>query len=178
MNKNPKILALDIASNTGWAFGEVGQVIPLSGSERICKKDASIPAKVGKAMQFIAKMIQEYDPDIIFVEKRISSSAHMANRTSATNDTLAALDHGIQGMAWNMKKDGRFRKIEEIAVASVRSHFIKAGRLKSDIAKKRVFDRCVQLGWIQLYDEDQSFDRSDALAIWSYAESQFSKVLV
>ena len=61
-----------------------------------------------------------------------------------------------------------------IAVSSVRSHFIGKGNLPGEKAKPLVFAKCQALGWIGKDDADQSFDRSDALAIWSYAEVAFA----
>lgn len=174
MSQKPMILALDIATNTGWAAGRVGQAVPHSGSELICKPSASEGARVGKAMQFLSRMVNRFDPDIVYIEKRISAGAHMASRSGPANTVLGCYDNGIKGMCWILKKNGRFRPLEEVAVSTVRSYFIKAGRLKSDIAKPRVMERCRQLGWIGMHDEDQSYDRSDALAIWAFAENQMA----
>lgn len=159
------ILALDLATRTGWARGRVNE-LPWSGSVGFGidangekRTDAAV---FGAAVDWIMAQFEQGEPlpDLLIIEDMLSPLA-MKNATSrAVRDRLAGL-HGImKGMA------SRYG-VGEIAIASVgdvRAHFIGDRSLQRDAAKRAVMERCKMLGW-----ECKDDNAADALAVWSFA---------
>jgi hypothetical protein len=156
----PLILALDIATRTGFASGRIGET-PISGSVRF--GNASIDENVvfGAALDWLSEQLQPHPrPDMVMIEALLPPEA-MKNRTSrAVRDRLAGL-HGVMRAVASLRG---IRRIEECKVGDVRSHFIGDRGAKRVTAKRETMRRCAQLGW--RYRDDNA---ADALAIWSYA---------
>lgn len=158
--KRPLILALDIATTTGFARGRVGEK-PIGGSIRFGRPGASSNAVFGRCLQWIAKELEpEPRPNILIVESMLSPDAKVGFTSRDVRDRLAGL-HGIVRAVAHLR--GVY-DISEAGVGQVRAHFIGASNLKRDAAKSQVLMRCDQLGW------DASDDNAgDAFALWSYA---------
>lgn len=179
MSEAPRILALDLASRFGWAFGAAGEK-PISGSRYFTRTGAapkggpvSNGAKFWHAMRFIAGVIEEYGPTDIICEQPIAPSSKQGQTSSAAFETLYGLPAAIRGMAYGL---GVYNW-EYATPSTIRKHFIGNGGMKGEEAKPIVFRKCVALGWILPTDQDISHDRSDALAIWSWAEAKLAPKL-
>ena len=156
------ILAIDLATRTGWCRGHVGE-FPEFGSVNFGKTGKVIncsDAVFASAMAWMSDLIADDVPDVVIIESLLPPEA-MKNRTSRqVRDRLAGL-HGV------IRAVARWRGVGEIAEASVgqvRAHFIGTRSLGRDQAKKAVVARCHRLGW----DVDND-NEADACALWSYA---------
>lgn len=179
MTLAPRILSLDLASRFGWAFGAAGEK-PVSGS-RYFTRNGDAPkggpisngAKFWNAMRFISEIVEEMKPTDIVCEMPIAPSSKQGQTSTAAFEILYGLPAAIRGMAYGL---GVFNW-EYATPSTVRKHFIGNGGLKGEEAKPIVFRKCIALGWILPTDEDLSHDRSDALAIWSWAEAKLAPKL-
>lgn len=175
----PRILTLDLASRYGFGFGAAGEK-PISGS-RYFTRDGSAPkggpisngAKFWNAMRFTSWAIEEFKPTHIVCELPIAPSSKQGQTSSAAFEILYGLPAAVRGMAYGL---GVY-EWEYVSPSTVRKHFIGNGGMKGEDAKPLVFRKCLALGWINADDEDISYDRSDALAIWSYAEAKLAPKL-
>jgi hypothetical protein len=170
----PRILTLDLASRFGWAFGAAGTK-PVSGSryftrDGLAPKGGSISngAKFWNAMRFASEAFDLYKPTIVVCEAPIAPNAKDGQTSASVFEVLYGLPAAVRGMLYGL---GCYEW--QYAYASqIRKHFIGHGSKKGEDAKPIVFRKCVSLGWIDPNsEEDLSYDRSDALAIWSDRKS-------
>lgn len=151
------ILALDLASVTGWACGEPGGT-PSHGSVRFAKPGASHEAIFAAALKWTSIMCAEHKPDLIVWEAPLSTSFKRGKTTIETTTLLYGLPAIVGSVAY-------LRGIYDIRKAdtrAVRLHFIDQNP-KRAIAKKLTMQQCRILGW-NVGDDNEA----DALAIWSY----------
>lgn len=168
----PRILALDVATNVGWAYGEAGQP-PRSGSFRCATPDSSRGAVFSGAGRWTTKFLTANPVDILAIEAPLPGSHVEGKTTIKTATILMGLPAVIEFMAYQLKVYDQHR----VGLSSVRKHFIGKGGIKGEVAKPLVWRKCVALGWISAEDDDLSHDRSDALAVWSYAEKEHAPKL-
>jgi len=176
----PRILTLDLASRFGFAFGAAGEK-PVSGS-RYFTRDGKAPsggsisngAKFWNAMRFASEVYDLYKPTHVVCEAPIAPNAKDGQTSASAFEILYGLPAAVRGMLFGL---GCY-DWEYAYASSIRKHFIGSGSKKGEEAKPIVFRKCVALGWIDpAIDEDLSFDRSDALAIWSWAEAKLAPKL-
>jgi len=154
------ILALDVATTTGWARGKLGEQ-PQAGSVRFGRADASNNAVFGHCLTWIAKLLEPQPrPDILVIESMLSPEAKAGFTSRDVRDRLA----GLQGVVRAVAHLRGIYDISEAGVSQVRAHFIGYSNLKRNEAKRFVMMRCQQLGW-QANDDNAG----DALALWSFA---------
>ena len=151
------MLALDLATTTGWAYGAPGS-IPQFGSLSFGKRDSS-RAVIYRAFRdwLEAKWnVRDHQPDVIVFESSAVPSI-MAGRTRIeTIKLLVGLTEHLE--EWCHRKV----ELREARVADVRVHFIGAN-MKSALAKQKTFDQCRMIGW-----DVQTADEADACALWDY----------
>jgi crossover junction endodeoxyribonuclease RuvC len=156
------ILALDIATTTGWARGRIDET-PTAGSMSFGRPGATNNQIFGNALKWISQLLEPHPrPDIVIVEAMLPMNAMTGETNRATRDRLGGLHGVIRGVA-------HLRSIGEIAQASVgdvRQHFLGTRTLRSSQAKIQTVEQCVRLGWVASDD-----NAADALALWSYARS-------
>jgi hypothetical protein len=175
----PRILTLDLATRFGFAFGEAGQK-PTSGS-RYFTRDGNAPkggsisngAKFWNAMRFASEVYDLYKPTHVVCESPIAPNAKEGQTSTAVFEVLYGLPAAVRGMLFGL---GCY-EWQYAYASSIRKHFIGNGSKKGEEAKPIVFRKCVALGWIDPTDDDISHDRSDALAIWSWAEAHLAPKL-
>jgi hypothetical protein len=154
------VLALDIATRTGFALGRVGER-PTFGSIRFGKSSSDDNVIFGAALDWCSRLLEPQPrPDILVLEALLPPAAMGGRTTSAVRDRLAGL-HGVVRAVASLRGIAR---IEDYAVGSVRQHFIGNRKAKREVAKRETMRRCLQLGWNSLDD-----NAADALATWSYA---------
>jgi Holliday junction resolvasome RuvABC endonuclease subunit len=153
------VLALDIATTTGWAIGPIGREGPRCGSVRFGKPGASQLAICGHAMEWAIDTIKPPLPDIVAIEDLLPP--HVTRGKSNTDHDLLAHLHGIIMGVCFMRG---IYKVHKHPVMTVRRHFIDLPACAKGQGKRMVQDKCKQLGW--LADGD---DAADAAAVWSYA---------
>jgi hypothetical protein len=187
------ILALDVATTTGWARGKVEwrctgcgstdtieriraagglsccpernmQVPPpKSGSFRFGNRDASEAAVFGHAVKWAA--------DVLGAEPRpdaliIEAMLPAAAKLGNTNKDARDRLAGLQAIIKGVAHRRGIFHIAEYSVGQVRSHFLGEGLLKREKAKRATVQRCWALGW-QVGDDNEA----DACALWSFAAS-------
>lgn len=155
-----KVLALDIATQMGCAFGR-----PLTTPAAWSVSFGELrehDARFAKALRFIRAMHMQLAPDLIAIEAPIGgkdASHYLIGLVAVMR--AQAKDLGIQTVEYN--------------IGSVRKHFIGKHFTKKDfpaltdtaatkIIKGKVLTRCRALGW-----QVQDFDQADACALWDYA---------
>jgi hypothetical protein len=154
------ILALDLATVTGWARGQIGEQ-PTFGSIRFGKGNDVNNAIFGRALRWISETLQPQPrPDILILEAMLPPTVKVGKTSRDVRDRLAGL-HGIfRGVAY-LRSVG---EIAEASVGDVRAHFIGIRTAKRVTAKHLTMERCKRLGW-----QVQNDNEADAIALWSYA---------
>lgn len=158
------ILAIDLATKTGWCRGAVGETpefgsMNFGWSKTKVREASSSDDVFASAIDWMSELLDPL-PDILILESMLPPEA-MKNKTSRqVRDRLAGLHGIIRGVA---RRKG-VGEITEAAVGDVRAHFINARNLKRDNAKQTTIDRCQSLGWDVANDNE-----ADACALWSYA---------
>jgi len=157
MSFTGKVLALDIATVTGWAYGSPGEV-PTFGSIRFGKPGGSRAAAYRAFSKWLETEwnVRDHQPDLIVYESPAVPSI-MSGRTNIdTIRLLVGLAEYLEGWCY-----GNF-ELREASVSQVRAHFL--GRnMKSAIAKPMTMARCRELGWAV-----KDSDEADACALWDY----------
>jgi hypothetical protein len=163
------VLALDIATVTGWARGLVGG-LPTYGSIRFDRyKGCRNNIVFAEALRWISQLLEPKPrPDVLIIEAMLPPDAMRGQTSRAVRDRLAGLHGVVRGVA-------TLRGIPEIAEASVgdiRGHFIGERAAKRNKAKRWTVDKCRELGWAP-----ESADAADALALWHFACSMIDPKL-
>lgn len=153
----PSILALDIATRTGFAFGRPGE-FPRSGSVRLAPQGAS-NGMIGRGMlRWLTDFLAVNPVGALYYEVPLDPR-HMGNKTNfATARVLLGLPFLVETIA---EARGIF-KLREAGVQDVRKHFVGEARPKDK--KAAVLARCRQLRWAP--EDDNA---GDALALWDFA---------
>lgn len=155
------IAALDLATCTGWAKGQVGST-PSCGSIRFGKSSGGTNNSIFAAAHTWLTQFLNTLPivDSLVLESLLPPDA-MRNHTSRqVRDRLA----GLHGIARGIAHKAGIPEISDVSVGNVRAHFIGDRGLYRDAAKREVMLKCKALGW-----PAEDFDAADACAVWSYA---------
>ena len=156
------VLALDIATTTGFAWNRVDIAVPICGSIRFGNVRTP-PAEIfGRAIAWADQYFRDLKPDIVIVEALLPPQAMLGETSRQVRDRLCGLQAIMLGAAHNAGAG----EIVTATVGDVRSHFIGTRVLKRAQAKAAVMDKCASLGWTVANDNE-----GDAAAAWSYATS-------
>ena len=153
------VLALDLATTTGFARGRVGE-LPTAGSicfGHDCSENVVFAKAIGWFSNFLAPLPR---PDVLMLEAMLPGGAMKGETNIGTRDRLAGLHAIVRGVA-------HIRGIYDIStvdVGAVRQHFIGARNLRSQIAKREVLEKCRRLGF-----PAADHNAGDALACWHFA---------
>jgi hypothetical protein len=154
------VLALDIATRTGFACGRVGE-LPTFGSIRFGNASSNDNVIFAGALNWCARFLDPQPrPELLAIESLLPPDAMGGRTTRNVRDRLAGL-HGIVRAVACLRDIPR---IEAYAVGDVRQHFIGDRKAKREVAKRETMRRCVQLDW-----HVQDDNAADALATWSFA---------
>ena len=154
------ILALDIATNTGAAFGDPADGLPALTSARFGEPGDSLEASFAAAMCWMENLLNARNPSRVVFESPLQPSFMRGHTTATTIRKLQGLAAIIGGTAHRMG----FFNIAEAPVADIRMHFLGSRRIKSAEAKKATIARCRELGLAPKNDNE-----ADAAALWFYA---------
>jgi hypothetical protein len=149
------VLALDLATVTGYAHGKPGTV-PKFGHIRFSTPGSSRAATYRSFRFWLDDFTHHNIIDLIVYESPAIPSI-MAGKTNI--DTIKLL----MGLAEHLE-EWSYQHIElrEASVSQVRSHFI-GSNMRSKIGKALTLERCRDLGW-----DCTTTDESDACALWDY----------
>ena len=153
-----KLLALDLASKTGVAFGVAGGK-PQAGSVHL---GATEDLRFAKVISLTGNLIEKWSPDLVAVEAPVGG----ANASAFLIGLIAC----VRGEATR-----RGLRVVSYYPSTIRKHFLGKALTARDFpgknhaaAKKAikgaVMARCHLLGW-----EAKDGDCGDALALWDYA---------
>ncbi|UGY13779.1 hypothetical protein HAP48_0035185 [Bradyrhizobium septentrionale] len=151
------ILALDLASRTGWAVGEPGQE-PAHGSIQFAKPGASHEASFSNAWGWMYSMLADFGPSTVVWEAPMPTSFNRGKSNVNTTTLLYGLPAIIGACAYRC---GLY-DIRKAETRDVRLHFIGQNP-KRDRAKTLVIRQCRSMGW-----EVEDDNEADALATWHY----------
>lgn len=160
MGHGMRMLALDLASVTGWAVGEPGMLLA-HGSIRFASKGASHEAIFANAYEWMNDKISVYAPRLIVWEAPLATSFSRGKTTSDTSTILFGLPAVVGTCAY---RRGIY-DIRKAETRAVRLHFIGQNP-KRAVAKPMVMRQCAAHGW-DVTDDNEA----DALATWSYMGS-------
>jgi Holliday junction resolvasome RuvABC endonuclease subunit len=151
-----KILAYDLGTTTGCAFGAVGET-PQMWSETFGEAGPSHAHRFTQALIQFRKHIDRHQPNLVVIEAAIAAGPKGgAARVQVAMGLRACVLIAAQakGVRWG-----------EYAVQTVRKHFIGKGKGHGrNEAKAQTMKRCRMLGWKVLNDNE-----ADAAALWDLA---------
>jgi hypothetical protein len=153
---NGAVLALDLATVTGYCYGKPGAAPPKFGHHRWMKQGQFRPQAYRQFRLWLDLWCSANKTDWIVYEAPIAPLL-MGGQTNLNTIKL------LVGLAEHLE-EWAYQKVElrQASVAEVRSHFI--GRnLKSAIAKPLTLQRCRDRGW-----QVETGDEADACALWDY----------
>lgn len=151
------ILALDLASVTGWAVGEPGGV-PSHGSIRFASLGSCHEAVFAAALKWVSDICASRSPTMVIWEAPLPTSFKRGNTNIGTTTLLYGLPAVVGAVAY-------LRGIYDIRKADtkdVRNHFIGSNPKRAK-AKPMVIRQCRAQGW-DVADDNEA----DALATWHY----------
>jgi hypothetical protein len=159
-----KTLALDLATNIGFALGDRSGVI-LSGSRRLPKTGDDL-GRFGRAFRdWLITGLRRHTPELVAYEQPMLRGA------STNLNTLRKL-YGLAFMVETICGDAKLWN-HPIPVVEVNNgdwikHFLGAGNVPrdSDARKKAVFRVCGIRGW-----KPEDYDEGDALAILDFVHA-------
>ena len=154
------VLALDLATTTGWAYGEAGKP-PRFGHLRFGKIGTSRPQLYRNFRTWLDDTwnVRDHQPALVVYESAAIPSLMSGKTNIDTTKTLIGLCEHLEEWAHEVVE------LREATVSQVRSHFI--GRnYKAKFAKPMTVERCRALGWAVETD-----DEADACALWDYQMS-------
>jgi Holliday junction resolvasome RuvABC endonuclease subunit len=153
------ILALDIATSTGFARGPVGASTPQCGSVRFGKPGASQLAICGRALEWAIDTFTPPLPDIVAIEDLLPPQ--VTRGKSNTDHDLLAMLHGV---IMSVCFARGVYKVHKYPVMTIRRHFIDLSTCARGESKMMVQRKCKSLGWLEAADDDAA----DACAVWDY----------
>lgn len=161
------IAAFDIATVTGLAVGDSGQ-IPRAWSVDLRKAGKSDEARFSEALRTAHGVIAANKPDLVVVEAPIGGKD--------ANALLIGLAACVRGCAFN-------HGVRSVTIypATVRKHFMGEAKTSRDFPglsqakakiaiKKEVAARCRAIGW-----DITDLDAADAAATWDWAQATYAR---
>ena len=158
-----RILALDLANNTGMAFGAATDRRPDLWTEVMGSPGSGDGQRFTEMMRTMLRVIDQRQPQVVVIEAPIVTGVKGGRARSEQ-----AMGYRAHVVSACFIKGVRF---EQFAVQSIRKHFIGKGDLRRDAAKQLAFERCKLLGW-----QATDLDQADAAALWSYAGAKLARV--
>lgn len=164
------ILALDLATNTGFAIGD-SKGKPTSWSRRLKTPEDDVECAFGNLGLILRDMFMVECPDLVVVEApmsmggmvKLDEQSDRGFKFTSNPSTIYMLG-GLVASVYTICKPYGIR-VRKANVQTVRKDFLGVARPSNP--KKVVLDRCRQLGWLDRTCRDDN--RADALALWSFA---------
>jgi hypothetical protein len=150
-----KVLALDLATQTGWCHGAPGAV-PKFGAVKFGKPGGERAAVYRTFITWLSLFCSAHRVDLIVYESAAEPMIMQGRTRIETIKLLCGMCENLENWAYG-KKD-----LREASVQQVRCHFI-GQNYKSAIAKPMVMDVCKARGWMV-----NNTDEADACALWDY----------
>jgi hypothetical protein len=155
------ILALDVASKTGVAFGRPGGVPRLQTID--FRGEGELPGLYGRAVAWMATTLRDEPPDMVVIERVVPPSG----ARGFTNHDTTMISIGMFGILCGIINCKSIR-LELAAISTWRKHFLGRGNYPGVIAKQMAVDRCKLLGW-----SPPDHNAAEAAGIWDWAGQMF-----
>lgn len=149
-----RLVALDLATNTGVAVGDTHGA-PIASHERLGEAGSSHAARFSQMLRFTDLLIKRHKPDLIAIEQPVAAGV-------IGGEERVQLAMGWRAVVFTVAYRRGIRCVE-YPVSSIRSHFLGGGVPKGQ-GKKLTMQRCARLGWKAADDNE-----ADALALWDFA---------
>jgi hypothetical protein len=163
------VLAFDLASNSGFAYGEAEpDVVPTFGSRRIGKPGCSRAAKSFHAKKWLAEILRSVRPDVVTYEAPMPTGRTIGRTNTDAVVTLHGLIWDLEGIAYALGIHDQ----RAASIVAVRRHFLGTDDLERKSGKLTTITRCHELGW-RVEDDDAA----DACAVWSYQCAKINPLL-
>ena len=164
------ILALDVATRTGFAIGEAGK-IPRSDTARLKKPGEDVQVAWRNIGFLLRDMFVLDKPDLIVVEAPMHPTAQKSPDAVVLQWGAVSVVTFI-GAAYEIP-------IEWVNAQTVSKHFVGQSRFSAqqggrDAKKKATIQRAQLLGYIPKDCRDD--DRADACAVFDYASARWGRV--
>lgn len=157
MHTQGGILALDLSSRTGWAYGGKEDAAPLCGVWVLA------PGELGKMLASFENELEDaivfHKPSLIMVEAPLPPTAVSNANVWRQQLGLAALAE-----ATAYRHDIRFR---EMAASTIRREILGTARFPNGNAKTAVLTHCQNRGW-----PVPDHNAADACVTWEYTHRQ------
>lgn len=156
------VLALDVASRTGVAWGRIGAT-PRFMTVKLTREGESssmdgVAEAAARAIQWLADFTRVERIDRAVIEAPVPEAA-LGQATNAWSTALKfALVGSFSGALKLRSVEVRFANIQ-----AVRKFFIGKGNVRGDLAKPEVMRICQALGW-----SPANTDEGDAAATWLF----------
>lgn len=159
------LLALDVATTTGWAFGPVApEARPsTSGHIRFGREGVDDAECWKRALIWLTEQLNVLQPTVVAIEAPINSASPEGGSNAHTLGRLI----GLQAVLRTVVEIKLPVTAKLIHVQSARKFFIGHGNLPGKEAKKKVQRRCLDLGWLS--EDGMQPDRADAMCVWAKA---------
>ena len=156
-----RILALDLATVTGFAFGKPGER-PRSGQVRFGSKDGSGRARCYREYrEWLGDMMKGARFDLVVFESPSMNVMHVGKTNIETLKKLVGFTEHTEEFFYDTTVD-----LREANIASVRQFFLGSVRYKREEAKRLTIEKCREYGW-----DVEGDNAADACALWAYQVS-------
>lgn len=163
------VLALDIATRTGFAFWKPGELRPLSGVKQMPETGEDVGRMLDVYWGWLDCLLGKHWPDVVCLEAPIvgSDRVKVVNekivRTKRANIWTEVKLHSMCGVTevLCLRAGAKYYRAHH---SSVLAHFVGNGRLGRAKGKAAVLERCQRLGWEAIDD-----NAADALAVLDYS---------
>lgn len=161
-----RILALDLATVTGFAYGKPGER-PKTGSVRFGRVGDPRPVSYRAYREWLRKMLDgpatvraaDYF-DLVVFESPSMSVMHTGKTNVDTLKKLIGFSEHTEELCHGIVE------LREANVAQVRAFFLGSARIKREEAKRLTIRKCAEYGW-EVGDDNAA----DAAALWAYQVS-------
>jgi hypothetical protein len=162
------ILALDLATECGWAIGHPRDKVPRSGAAALKPRGEKRRDAMGNLMALFDSLVRPERPKLVVVEAHLAVPAYLAMKDSARRIEFDLYQHGIiEGLTsrWGIE-------FHAVHAATVRAYFVGHGNMGNrQETKAAVVQRCHVLGLMPR--ESHNDNRADAIATWFWAAGVF-----
>lgn len=156
-----RVLALDIASCTGWAADRPSRSEsdkPVCGSFRVRAEGDDLGAAFVEFEENLEGLIGLHEPNVLAFEAPLVFGGRGGSTVQTNHQTVRIL-FGLAALA-ELVGTRAGLAVYELHIQAVRKHFVGNGRAQ----KSDVLARCRLLGW-----NPPGLDAADACACWDFA---------
>jgi len=159
------ILAMDLATVTGFALTQVGSDKPKGWSLRLRDQGTPIVSASRRLAPMLSALIKNSQVHLVVYEAPLPAGAARRHETTGTAELLHGLAHCVEGVTacWGVR-------CVSIHQQTWRKHFL--GEARPDDPKAACVKMCKTVGWWEAGEWDHN--TADAAGCWSWAVGKFT----